>query len=662
MGLTIHDDRSVRSFLATLESPAETMREAWTRPELELAERQLSDLRERDIAAARREMQLEESEWGSYVSRQEAFQFNENGESVVSDFVNRDDQYQGRMRPLFNDELGLLTIAAIGRYCCLENAPGKGIMERLTDYTIGSGFTYTFSRKAKRKKGQPIPPDERAEALAEKCQAILEGWFESVKWTGDLERELFQESRRDGEAMVRLQPRAGRLPDIRSIAYEWVTQPESTSWMPDEYGGLDWTFGVGTDVNRTENARAYFVQWGGQVTDYDLLPACEVVHLKMNVGRRQKRGISDFFPARYLRMADKIYGNALAGGAIQASIAGIRKHAAGVTESQMETMRLGLKTSQGKESTSTGPRDVYGKRIKAGRELDISAGMDYMYGPMGQLGGPVFMEIGQAGVRQAATMWGMPEFMSTGDASNSAYASTMVAGSPFVRYIEHSQSRFKVFVSEIVWNVLSAACLAGWLLEFGIANLRELKQAIQLDITAPAAAVGEDSLATAQTDQIYVGMGAKSVRTVAEEQDLDYDNELENGAAAVVSAPQSMGANLDLHQPEKVASPVATSGAPVADDGLNGAQITAVLDVFAQLASGTVAGEVAVGLLVSVGIPEAKARRMVTLQQQAGVKQAADKAKELEAAKAQAAFGGKPNFPPKEVKESAPWWQTKEML
>ncbi len=101
-------------------------------------------------------------------------------------------------------------------------------------------------------------------------------------------------------------------------------------------------------------------------------------------------------------------------------------------------------------------------------------------------------------------------------------------------------------------------------------------------------------------------------RTQAQTRGITFPEDVE---AAATSSPTPA-------QPDAPAQPGAAAGGTVntevnAEASLNGAQITAVLDVFARYAKGEVTAPVAVELIVAVGIPRDRAESMV--QEQASV-------------------------------------------
>jgi hypothetical protein len=126
----------------------------------------------------------------------------------------------------------------------------------------------------------------------------------------------------------------------------------------------------------------------------------------------------------------------------------------------------------------------------------------------------------QAELRAIASRLVMPEFMFTSDASNSNFASTMVAEGPAVRMFERLQAGMIESDRTVMWRVVDDAVAAGRL----PANVREN---IEIQITGPSLRV-RDHLREAQVDRIAHTHGILSPQSWSQRLGLDYDQEQKN--------------------------------------------------------------------------------------------------------------------------------------
>lgn len=129
---------------------------------------------------------------------------------------------------------------------------------------------------------------------------------------------------------------------------------------------------------------------------------------------------------------------------IRAMIALIRKHAA------TGTAIKSFSDSKADTTTKTGERI---KKIKAGQIIDTNLTTQYEFlSP--NLQATDVAEDGRNVRLTFSAMTGLPEFMISGDASNSNYASTMVAEGPGQREFEHWQDFFAEEIL-VVWHYVT---------------------------------------------------------------------------------------------------------------------------------------------------------------------------------------------------------------
>src|SRR5690606_26552230 len=109
--------------------------------------------------------------------------------------------------------------------------------------------------------------------------------------------------RRDGEVFARLHDVGDGRVLFRFVEPEFVTEPLTPGDLEYFLWGDDfqyrepssWSFGVQTPEGDAERVLGFFVDWTRDGHDWEYVPAAEVEHLKANVDRNVKRGLSDFF-------------------------------------------------------------------------------------------------------------------------------------------------------------------------------------------------------------------------------------------------------------------------------------------------------------------------------------------------------------------------------
>lgn len=501
---------------------------------------------------------LFEQEFGDIVNRREflfdtpGFGFGQYDQRVTS----ASDRVRGKCSPFFENEMDLAAIRGIARFLAGTTEIAIGALENLTSYTIGNGLTYTIEPKQENEAGKLSP-------LAALVQEALDESLEANQWVGDKEAEAFRRAHRDGECFIWVREYSGQ-PQILLVEPDYITEPVPSREVEDYCGcqpGLEWSFGIASDHCDMERRHAYFVKWpGGAGTDWDVAPTGEMVHIRLNVDRGVKRGISDFYAA-YVTMerSAKLLGNTLQGAAIQATIAYIKEHVAGTTSDSITSAR-----NARSDFTATfnrpggGSRQVRQEKFFPGRVIDTT-GTKYHAGPLGQSSAPTYIDVVQAGLRIVGARWAMPEYMISGDASNANYSSTLMSGGPFDKATQRRQGLYKRHFAEVCWKVLGILASRGKFREHGILSLRDLKKVLQVKVEAPAVAV-QDRKQEEEIRKLRHDAGILSKKTWAAQAELDFEVELANGAAEKVE-PSPFGAPQVPGQPPDQ-PPLPQSGQP----------------------------------------------------------------------------------------------------
>jgi len=525
-----------------------------------------------------------------------------------------DDRAGGRNAPLFRTEQELAEIRGTVRLIVDSYPIGHTVRESLISSILGEGFTY------KAVGGDDGEVTDAAAAV----QADLKRIFRRNNWY-QFEEEYFWRLRRDGEVFIwiRWDDDAG-LPYLRFVEPECVTEPKDPAtverWLaelgrplPDE---SSWTFGIHTDARDSERIYGYYVQHSSDLQDWEYITSDQICHLKLNVDAKVKRGLSDFFSVRsYLANMAKLDRNVALGAAVLSAIVGIVQHPTGTSQSAVSSFLSGSAYRKRTLSTPNGTRTEYQQKAVPGSWLHVPKGQDYKQSPLANQGvGQAYVEIKQAQARTTGGNWLMPEYMISGDASNANYASTLVASSPWVKYCRRKQRDHGAGATTVLWKCLAMLCRRGRFALLGFSTVEELQAAVDIESKGPIVEHLDRAQETNRR-KILHDEGILSAETWAAEEGYDLKAEAGKGARRVsltLPAGGTIPGTTGNQPPER--TPAGDEGTPQnveTANGLNGAQITAAKDLMTDLAAGRTAPEVAVELLISLGLEEERAKRMV---------------------------------------------------
>jgi hypothetical protein len=144
---------------------------------------------------------------------------------------------------------------------------------------------------------------------------------------------------------------------------------------------------------------------------------------------------------------------------------------------------------------------------------------------MGSSRNPNLLLAGQAVLRLVGARWNMPEWMTSGDASNNNLASSLVAESPFVKAAQADQHFYGSAFVELIWKAVALLLRTQRLP--GARNVSELRRLVTIDFH-PTEVASRDPLQQARVNQIADERGWKSKRSIAGEMGLDYEAEQAN--------------------------------------------------------------------------------------------------------------------------------------
>lgn len=485
--------------------------------------------------------------WGDVVDRRDA-SFDEaaiNRPWHTNPPATIDDRSDGRFRPVYETEQDLACIRGAARQLSSLTAVSLGALDGLANYVLSGGFTFTVHSEFE----QP--------QLVTAAQRIIDEFLDRNDFSGGLDRELHWRSREDGEAFLSLVADRDGAIRARMIEPEQVAQPANPAPIEDWLGIGDafessWSFGIHTACSVTDEPLGYHVVFDSRGADWDYLPAELVQHIKRNVPRNAKRGVSDFHAIQGdLEREAKLRRNTIEGAALQAAIAWILQAPPGVSRNQTQSIGSDDLFARCERPGPRGLRTENAAHYPAGTILHPSAGLEYKPGPMGADRNPNFVLVGQYVLRSIGVRWNMPEYLISGDASNANYASALVAESPFVKAREADQQFYRRHWHELIWKVLRQAWRLGRFSRLGV-SWETLEQLLDVKVDVPAVST-RDPLQLAKTQETQIRLGILSRRTAAAQAGLDYDAELRHGAGSQPDAPDR-------------SSPLSSSSTPLPTD------------------------------------------------------------------------------------------------
>ena len=497
---------------------------------------------------------------GNYVDLLDRFR---DGGVFAYPISNPQDRRYGSNFPFWYSEQQLSIIRAQARLVTTTNPNAIGLLNGLCSYVIGSGFNYRVAPKG------TIDIDE---STVRRCQDVLDRFLNENEWDL-LEDEIFKRSRTDGECFLRMFPQpSGRLL-IRTIEPEQVYQPPGEDFA-------HWSYGIETDPDDVFNIINYYIDYNapkgeeerdataGNVNG-ETVSADRIIHIKCNVPKAIKRGLSDFSydTLDTFSTSAKLRKNLGEGASVQSAIAAVRQHDA-ASASQVEAFVDDM-IDYSVANAPSGRQTDY-QRIEPGTFLDIPKGMNYVK-PPGADSAKDHLEIFQSLLRSAGNRHNAPEWLSSANVAGANYASSLTAESPFLRNCVRMQTFYRRYFLRIAREAIRTAA------EMGTLPINIL-DVIDVMVTPPAVEA-RDKIADSQANQTYMTMGIKSAQTITQELGLNFDAEQRNIE----------------QQAEKMASEIAPGqedSSQVSDSALNGLQIENLVGIVMRVATGQIPVEV----------------------------------------------------------------------
>ncbi len=450
------------------------------------------------------------------------------------------DRRDGSNQIVFSDETELARIRAIGRYLADCSANGQAVLENLTSYILGTGYTY----KVVAQDGET--PNEQ---LIVAVQAVVNEFLRENRWTIAKEEELFRRSRRDGETFTAIYHVGNGHVQMRVLEPEQITEPAdpeelvSLAALPDI--PLSYSYGIFTkddDMEKIFGYAARFVTDAGR-DQWVWYPESRIVHCKRNVDGNIKRGVSDFFSV-YEQLIDaaKLARNVGRGHAIMSAIAFIRENATGVGQADAEGMRsAGAWSNYTQVTRNQGSRTRFTHHYEPGTILDVPPNQLYKPGPMaGQGVGEAAVTVENMILQIAGTKWAMPSYMITGT-TDTNYAATLVTEAPWIKYCQRQQKWHREHYAELIWKMLRIAHAAGRFYQFSV-PFEQLQRLLNVHVEVPIVH-SRDRTEETNRRKILSDKGLISDETWAAEEGYDLEREMEMGAEKQAPPPNPFGGN-----------------------------------------------------------------------------------------------------------------------
>lgn len=537
-------------------------------------------------------------------------------------FSTIDDRLDGRNYPIYRNEQDLARIRATTRRFISISELTESIMTALKVYTFGKGVAIDV---------QPMNGVECPQGLIENVKRVVDRFCENNSFQNSFDYEAHYRSRDDGECQISLQKDEMRPRQIIAdfLEADNLCQPlavnnnDFVDWLVEKHG-IDcdsfvpsWSFGVLTSARRTSRPLAYHVRYDSGGTDWDVFSADEFVHIKRNVTRAMKRGISDWFAIKdRIAQSAKLMSNMAHGAALQAAIAWVEESPAGTTAGQLRSITPADASYQKPTGLGAGggTRTQTVTMYRAGSILRPTFGRTYKAGPMGAERNQGFEVVEMMIERLAGTRFNMPYFMISGDNSQGSFTNALVAESPFVKARECDQQFYGGAFQSLIQKAVLMAWKFGWLDIRGI-PIHLIWKYVDVKLDFPQVATRDRTALVKQlVDEIAIG--ATSVRTASVDLGRDYDKEVELGAKPAVGL---------LHGGEQGASSGATSDPSQSSPMEKGSEgelanastlqfrrnVKAINEILTNFKAGTSSRAHAKQLLLSVGMQDARAEALL---------------------------------------------------
>jgi hypothetical protein len=423
---------------------------------------------------------------------------------------------KGQNYPVYRTETDLALLRFPARWLCATNSYAIGFVGGLTGYMLGNGLTYRV-----------VPKDENDTSNADliaALQEVVDDTLEANEWFGGelpgFEEEFFQRSVEDGEAIATHWVTADGV-QFRFADPEQLTEPAKLAAMAER----PYEFGVRVDVRDVERPLEYVIAYDDAKTEYDILDAERVTHLRRNAKRSMKRGVPDISFQTYeaLDQAAKLMENSGESAAQQAAIVAVMSFKVG-TQSEIQAV-----ASAGNDYYEFDPysgQQIGVKKTRKGTTEYVPDSQQYVSGPAAS-NAAAHMQIQMELLRCAGVRWNAPDWLITGNASGNTFSNAGQVASSFCNTIIRQQRRYTAAFRRMIWYAVQKAVEAG-----GVTGRSwdDVVKVCDLSVEAPNP-IMPDPLADAQVAAIEIPMGVQSRQAYAQEKGRDWDKiEADNAA------------------------------------------------------------------------------------------------------------------------------------
>ena len=465
----------------------------------------------------------------------------------------------------FVSEADWANARGICRALARQSAYAIGAHQARVSYIAGTGHKYVAVAKKDR---------EVADEKLGRLQTALDEWCYENDWYRRQQETVLRRDR-DGEVFIRKFITDDKRPIVRFVEPDQVATPIGKNGQASK--GL--LMGIECDPNDVETVLAYWV-------DGERVDAADIQHRKGQVDCNVRRGIPLMWPVvTTLGAARKVNANMARGSAIQTSIAYLRRILGG-TRTGGEAIRAEKATFT--RSNAQTNKLEYLEEQKGGRIITTGDNMEYEF-PFAGTRYDQYVQVVQSNLREVASMLQMPEFMLTADASNANYSSTMIAEGPCVKNFERLQKDQECDDLKILW----------WVLGVILGEDYDTTD-IEIQVTMPSLTT-RDKLKDAQEAQLWLQSGILSPQTATAQAGLDYAQEQENIEQHRGAVEGANGVEpVDYEGGDTTATTTdAVVGGDVQATALNGAQVSAMIDIAVQTATAALPKETAKALIAA---------------------------------------------------------------
>jgi len=296
---------------------------------------------------------------------------------------------------------------------------------------------------------------------------------------------------------------------------------------PKEIKSDFFSYGIETNPNDVEDVKFYHRSYSINNVEYkEKIPANEIIHYKYNVDSNEKRGMSFFVGiakdiVSYRNwLDDRIHLNklrsmfALIGKPLQSSVTSTKDLF--TDSSYLDSSGTSFKKNEIKPGAA-----ILSKGIEWDFKSPNLQAWDTRYD-----GRAILLMI-------AAGSGGLPEYMVTGDASNSNYSSTLVSESPGVKLFESFQDILEKIICNLYFDVISYGIKLNYLPKKTTQNIynkdntstsKFIETNKTCNITFPIL-IHRNLLQDTKAIEIQMNLGILSKKTASAELGRDYDKE-----------------------------------------------------------------------------------------------------------------------------------------